>query len=169
MATRARWIERIFGGLDKMYMIHRRAGIIAVILLLFHFIVVPRDPVFTIGKPLGFISLALILIGVIISAAPLFKRKFKYHKWINFHKLMGVFYIIGIAHSVNVPTLTSELPIVRTYVYLMAAIGIIAWFYRAFLYNLFNKKLDYTVEKIKHFENDITEFILKPVNNKLAF
>lgn len=169
MATRARWVENIFGGLDKMYIIHRRSGVIAVVLLLFHFIVVPRDPVFTIGKPLGFISLALILIGIVISAAPVFKRKFIYHKWVNFHKLMGIFYVIGIAHSVNVPTLTSQLPIVRTYVYLMATIGIIAWFYRAFLYNLFNKKLNYTVEKIKRFENDITEFTLKPDDKKLAF
>lgn len=169
MATRARWIEKIFGGLDKMYMIHRRSGVIAVILLLFHFIVVPRDPVFTIGKPLGFYSLILILVGVIISAAPLFKRKFKYHKWVNFHKLMGIFYIIGIIHSVTVPTLTSQLPIVRTYVYLMALIGIIAWFYRAFLYNIFNKKLSYTIEKVKRFENDITEFIAKPQADKLNF
>lgn len=65
MATRARWVEKIFGGLDKMYLIHRRSGVIAVVLLLFHFIVVPRDPSFTIGKPMGFYSLVLILNGVI--------------------------------------------------------------------------------------------------------
>ncbi len=29
MSTRARWVERIFGGLDKMYVIHRRSGIVA--------------------------------------------------------------------------------------------------------------------------------------------
>ena len=28
MATRANWIEWIFGGLDKMYLVHRRSGII---------------------------------------------------------------------------------------------------------------------------------------------
>ena len=57
---------------------------------------------------------------------------------------MGLFYILGVAHAVNVPSLTSELPIVRTYVLIMALIGIIAWFYKAFLYNLFNRKLNYT-------------------------
>lgn len=50
MATRAKWIERMFGGLDKMYMIHRRAGVIGFTLLVLHFIVVPRDPVFTIDQ-----------------------------------------------------------------------------------------------------------------------
>jgi len=169
MATRAKWVENIFGGLDKMYMIHRRAAIIAVVLLLLHFIVVPRDPVYTIGKPMGFYALVLILIGVILSAAPVFKRKIKYHKWLNIHKLMGLFYVLGIAHSLKVPTLTSELPIVRTYVYGMAFIGIISWFYRAFLYNIFNKKYSYTVASIKRFENDVIEILLKPVNKKLSF
>ena len=137
MATRARWVERIFGGLDKMYMIHRRSGIIAVVLLLLHFVFVPRNLTeFTPGKPMGFYALILILIGVMLSAAPVFKRKIKYHRWVNIHKLMGLFYILGIVHSLKVPTLTSELPIVRTYVYGMALIGIAAWFYKAFLYNL---------------------------------
>ena len=169
MATRARWVERIFGGLDKMYMIHRRAGIIAVVLLLFHFIVVPRDPVFTIGKPLGFYALVLILIGVILSAAPIFKRKIKYNKWVNMHKIMGIAYVLGIAHSFNVSALTYELPIVRMYVTIMALIGIVAWFYKAFLYNAFNKKLKYTVEDVKHFKNDIIEVILNPDNKELKF
>lgn len=169
MATRARWVERIFGGLDKMYMIHRRAGVIAVVLLLFHFIIVPRDPIYTIGKPLGFYALILIIIGVILSAAPVFKRKIKYHKWVNMHKIMGIAYILGIAHSFNVPTLTFELPIVRTYVVIMALIGIMAWFYKAFLYNVFNKKLNYTVEGVTHFNNDIVEVVLNPVNKELKY
>ena len=169
MATRAKWVEKIFGGLDKMYMIHRRAGIIAVFLLMLHFIVVPKTPEFTIGKPMGFYALALILIGVILSAAPVFKRKIKYHKWVNFHKLMGIFYVLGIAHSFFVPTLISNLPIVRIYVYGMALVGIIAWFYRAFLYNVFNKKLNYTVDTIKRFENDVMEILLKPSKKKLTF
>lgn len=169
MATRLKWVERIFGGLDKMYMIHRRAGIIAVVLLVFHFIVVPRNPEFSIGKPMGFYALILIFIGVVISAAPIFKRKIKYNRWLITHKLMGLFYILGIAHSFYVPTLTSQLPIVRSYVYGMALIGVIAWFYRAFLYNIFNKKLNYSVSSVKHFDNDITEIHLSPKKNKLAF
>ena len=169
MATRAHWVERLFGGLDKMYLIHRRSGMIAMVLLILHFIVVPRDPVYTIGKPLGFYSMILILIGVILAAVPLFKRIIKYNKWLNFHKLMGPFYILGIAHSLNVSTLTSQLPIVRSYVYGMALIGIAAWIYKAFLYNLFNKKLKYKVDNLKRFSNDILEIILSPQNKELSF
>ncbi|RLD53561.1 MAG: hypothetical protein DRJ01_19210, partial [Bacteroidetes bacterium] len=170
MATRAKWVEKIFGGLDKMYMIHRRSGVIAVVLLILHFLFVPRDLTeFTIGKPLGFYALVLILIGVVLSAAPVFKRKIKYHKWINFHKLMGAFYVMGIVHSLKVPTLTSQLPMVRVYVYGMALIGILAWVYKAFLYNLFNKKLSYTISSIRHFDNDIVEISLDANGNQLVY
>ncbi len=170
MATRAKWVERIFGGLDKMYLIHRRSGVIAVVLLLAHFFIVPRDLVaFNPGKPLGFYAFALILVGVILSAAPIFKRKIPYHKWINIHKLMGVFYVMAVMHGLMVNSLIKELPITRIYVFGMSFLGIGAWAYRAFFYNLVNKKLTYTISSIKDLGNQITEIILAPENTSLQF
>lgn len=169
MATRARWVEKLFGGLDKMYLIHRRSGIIAVVLLLAHFIVVPRDVVFNPGKPLGFYAFVLIIIGVIISAAPPLKKRIPYHKWINFHKLMGVFYVLAVLHGIMVTSLIQELPIIRIYVFGMAFVGVGAWVYRAFLYGIFNKKLPYQVDQIKYLGNNTTEIILKANKAKLNY
>lgn len=169
MATRARWVEKLFGGLDKMYLIHRRSGLIAIALLVLHFLVVPRDPGFTIGKPLGLLSLVLILIGVFLSASPPMKRLLSYKKWRYTHMLMGIFYIIGITHALMVPTLTSELPIVRTYVFGLAGAGVICWFYKAFLYNFSHKKYQYTVSSLKAFKNDVLEIVLTPLQNQMSF
>ena len=169
MATRAKWVERLFGGLDKMYLIHRRSGVIAVFLLLAHFIVVPRDIEFNPGKPLGFYALILILIGVILSAAPIFKKKIPYHKWINIHKLMGVFYVMGVIHGMMVNSLIKELPITRIYVFGMAFVGIAAWVYRAFLFNLFNKKLKYEITNITDKNFGITEVGMKPISEPLMY
>lgn len=170
MATRSRWVERIFGGLDKMYLIHRRSGVIAVFLLLAHFIIVPRDlTAFSPGKPLGFYAFVLILLGVLISAAPFFKRKIPYHKWINIHKLMGLFYVMGVVHGLMVHSLIQELPITRVYVFGMAFIGIAAWFYRAFLFGFFNKKLDYQITNIEDLGHGISEIIMKPISDSLNF
>lgn len=170
MATRAGWVERIFGGLDKMYLIHRRSGVIAVALLICHFIVVPRDLIaFSPGKPMGFYAFILILLGVVLSAAPIFKKKIPYHKWINIHKLMGLFYTMGVIHGLLVNSLIKELPITRVYVFGMAFIGIFAWIYRAFLFNFFNKKLEYEITDIENKGFGITEVILKPVTIKLTY
>ncbi len=170
MSTRAKWVERLFGGLDKMYVIHRRSGVIAVFLLLAHFIAVPRDlTAFTPGKPLGFYALVLILIGVILSAAPVFKRKIPYHKWINIHKLMGAFYVMAVFHGLMVNSLIKELPITRIYVFGMSFIGIVAWIYRAFLFNLFNKKLPYTIKEVRELGNGISEIIMSASEKSLSF
>lgn len=170
MATRARWVENIFGGLDKMYLIHRRSGVIAVFLLLAHFIVVPRDLIaFNVGKPLGFYAFVLILIGVIISAAPIFKKKIPYHKWINIHKLMGIFYVLGVVHGILVDSLIKELPITRIYVFGMAFIGVAAWFYKAFLYPFFNKKLKYSISEIRDLASDTTELTISSWSDDLKF
>ncbi|WP_271766638.1 ferredoxin reductase family protein [Aquimarina algiphila] len=170
MASRARWVENLFGGLDKMYLIHRRSGVIAVFLLLAHFIVVPRDLVtFNAGKPLGFYAFILIIIGVILSAAPIFKKKISYHKWINFHKLMGVFYLMGVIHGMLVDSLIKELPITRVYVFGMSFIGIAAWVYRAFLFNLFNKKLEYSIKTITSLDNDITEIEMSALGDNFKY
>ncbi len=170
MATRARWVERLFGGLDKMYLIHRRSAIIAVCLLILHFVFVPRDlSEFNPGKPLGFYALILILLGVIISAVPFFKKKIAYNKWINIHKLMGVFYVMAVMHGFMVFSLIKELPITRVYVFGMSILGIAAWIYRVFLYNLFNKKLNYSISSIKSLDAKTAELILKPANKVLNF
>ncbi len=170
MATRAKWVERLFGGLDKMYLIHRRSAIIAVALLILHFVFVPRDLTeFNPGKPLGFYALILILLGVIISAVPFFKKKIAYNKWINIHKLMGVFYVMAVIHGFMVFSLIKELPITRVYVFGMAILGVVAWIYRAFLYNLFNKKLDYSISSVKSLDDKTAELTLKPTDKALKF
>ncbi|RLD37202.1 MAG: hypothetical protein DRI89_15430 [Bacteroidetes bacterium] len=170
MATREKWVERLFGGLDKMYLIHRRSAIIAVALLILHFVFVPRDLTeFNPGKPLGFYALILILLGVIISAVPFFKKKIAYNKWLNIHKLMGVFYVMAVIHGFMVFSLIKELPITRVYVFGMAILGVVAWIYRAFLYNLFNKKLDYSISSVKSLDDKTAELTLKPTNKALKF
>lgn len=170
MATRSRWIEKLFGGLDKMYLIHKRAAVIATVLIIAHFIFVPRDLTsFTPGKPMGFYAMALILLGVVVSAVPFFKKKVPYHKWLNFHRLMGIFYVLAIVHGAMVNSLIKELPITRIYVFGMSLIGIGAWFYKAFLFGLFNKKLSYEIVSVKSLGNGLTELILLAKDKTLEY
>ncbi len=139
MTTRAKWIEHIFGGLDKMYTIHRRAAVVAVVLLIVHFIVIPKSVEFHAGKPLGIAAIVFILVGVILSAAPPLKRKIPYHRWLPMHRLMGLFFAVGVAHAFFAPTLLSELVFIRAYVIVVAIAGVGAWFYRAFFYRLIKR------------------------------
>lgn len=169
MASRARWVERIFGGLDKMYLIHRRSAVIGMVLLFLHFAIVPRHPDFTIGKPLGFAAMVLIFLGVVLSAAPLFKRKIPYHGWLRMHRLMGPFYVIGVLHAYTVPTLISDLVFIRTYVFGMAVLGVCAWLYRVILHTRLHPRLVYEVTRIQRHGGAIFEADLQPKGKALDF
>jgi predicted ferric reductase len=169
MATRARWVERIFGGLDKMYLIHRRAGAIAMVLLFLHFGIVPRHPEFVVGKPLGFIAMGLIFVGVVLSAAPLFKRRIPYDKWVSIHRLMGPFCLVGVCHALTVQTLIGQLPIVRTYVFGMAFLGVAAWLYRVFLHRVMNPKRQYEIAAVKKQGGTVLDLRMSPVDKPMQF
>ncbi len=169
MASRARWVERIFGGLDKMYLIHRRSGVIAMVLLLLHFGIVPRHPEFTIGKPFGFFAMVLILLGIVLSISPFFKRCIPYHKWLAAHRLMGPFYVLGVCHAYLVPTLISKLPLTRTYVLGMSVLGVAAWFYRVFVHSRIHPRLPYEVTEIQHFGGTVVAVEMATKKTPLSF
>ena len=82
---------------------------------------------------------------------------------------MGVFYVMGVVHGLMVHSLIKELPITRVYVFGMAFIGIAAWVYRALLFNIFNKKLEYKIVDIKDLGYQITEILMKPVKKELNY
>ena len=82
---------------------------------------------------------------------------------------MGVFYIMGVIHGLLVDSLIKELPITRVYVFGMAFTGVIAWIYKAFLFKLFNKKLNYSILTINKLNSDIIELELIPEHNSLKY
>jgi predicted ferric reductase len=106
---------------------------------------------------------------VIISAVPFFKKKLPYHKWINIHKLMGLFYAMAVVHGAMVHSLIKELPLTRAYVFGMAIIGIGAWVYRTFLYGIFNMKLEYEITAVNNIGSQIAEIYLQPKGKVLHF
>jgi predicted ferric reductase len=82
---------------------------------------------------------------------------------------MGLFYVLGVIHGFIVKSLISELYITRVYVFGMALVGVSAWIYRAFLFNLFNKKLEYKVLNVTDKSNGIAEITMEPQEDSLKF
>lgn len=169
MTTRAKWVENFFGGLDKMLIVHRRAALVAFIILIIHLIIVPKVEFFHIGKPLGVTAAALLFLGIIISAAPPLKVKIPYHRWLPMHRLMGFFFFLGIIHMLNSPTILSDLVIIRFYVFIIAIMGITSWLYRTFLYNFFRSPKKYIVEGIVNRGTEVLEIDLKPSGKNLVY
>jgi predicted ferric reductase len=101
LSTRLRGIETVFGGLDRVYVLHKWAGILAMIALLLHDTIdadmsgLGRETVLNeLAETLGEISLYGLLILVVVSVATFIP----YHLWKWTHKAMGAMFAAGTFH-----------------------------------------------------------------------
>ena len=103
LSTRMRGIETLFGGLDRVYVLHKWAGIVAMVAILVHDTVDAEldglgrgNGLNDLAETLGEISLYGLLILVVISVATFVP----YHLWKWTHKAMGALFAAGTFHFV---------------------------------------------------------------------
>ena len=101
LSTRLAGIETVFGGLDRVYVLHKWTGIIAMIALLLHDTIDadmrglgPETALNDLGETLGELSLYGLLILVVISVATFIP----YSLWKWTHKGMGALFAAGAVH-----------------------------------------------------------------------
>lgn len=101
LSTRLRGVEAVFGGLDRVYVLHKWAGIFAMIALLLHDTIdadmrgLGRQTALSeLAETLGEISLYGLLILVVVSVATFIP----YHLWKWTHKAMGAMFAAGAFH-----------------------------------------------------------------------
>jgi predicted ferric reductase len=162
LSTRLRFIENLFGGLDKVYMTHGIMGSIALVLLLFH-------PILLVLKfiPSNF-SLAakyllpgsywsvnfgiIALLGLAILIGVTLYSKMKYQRWKFSHEFLGALFIIAVFHIILVPTNASRDYIFVGYNIFAFIVGIIG--ISAFIYSLLlrGKIAEHKVYHIKNIQ-----------------
>ncbi|MCY6383353.1 ferredoxin reductase family protein [Hoeflea prorocentri] len=171
LSTRLRAAEALFGGLDRMYQVHKYCGVIAGLLVLLHFLGVPKalpagvselEMSLVPSAPMGMVALILL----VISLALTLNRKIPYHRWRLPHKAMGLVYLLVVGHFLLAPPIFFErfgpsgILLICT-----AVIGILSY-----LYSIAGKNrrlaLEYTIESVNALER-ATEIVLKPVGDNL--
>lgn len=102
-ATRMPGVENLFGGLDRVYVLHKWAGIIAMAAILFHDTIDAdmeglgtETAITDLAETLGEISLYGLLILVVLSVATFIP----YHLWKWTHKAMGALFAAGVFHFI---------------------------------------------------------------------
>lgn len=143
LATRWYWVEKLAGGLDKVYKLHEMTGRLAILLLIFHptllvasaipngllvqsYIVPGQYLPYTMGS----VSLImfLILIGITVFA------KIPFERWLFLHRLLGIPFVIGGVHAfLAKPEYTSG-PSWRWFIIAAWALGVFAYLYTLLLY-----------------------------------
>ncbi|MEL7446523.1 MAG: ferric reductase-like transmembrane domain-containing protein [Pseudomonadota bacterium] len=173
LATRLEVFEEMFGGLDRMYQVHRVAGTFTAVFALVHFFIIPKelpagvDPVLNSTFPsaqIGMAAMVLLVIGLFVAL----NRKISYSRWRNPHKVMALVYILVIGHFMNAPGIFFErFSASGIFLILATVVGTIALVYTAVGMNKRTAQ-HYTIEAVNALER-ATEVVLKPVGDMMNF
>lgn len=167
LSTRPKWAERYFGGLDKMYLTHRRTSTVAFLLLFVHLLTVPisiND--MRIGNYIAIVAFLGIVSIVLVTLAPRLPFLSKlltgetYDGWKRLHRFVGIFFILGFIHSLTVKALDALIPI--TWVQMFFILGTVSYLYTELFGRFFKKYVPYHVEAVRHPNPSTTEVTLRP-------
>jgi predicted ferric reductase len=154
LSTRLKFLENIFGGLDKTNKAHHNIGTLAFLLLLFHplflasrYLMSSIKQAFLFLLPfnnelsitLGIIALVLMELFLIIT----FFFKIKYNYWLFSHTFLGLSFIIASMHVLLISSDVSRDIFLSIYFIIFIIIGICSFFYRTILWRFLIKRYYY--------------------------
>jgi len=176
LATRFRCVERLFGGLDKVYKAHRHIGESAFFLIFLHpvFLAVAHaDSAAAFFHYLwfsgnwvrntGLIALAVFILLVLLSIY----YRIAYHRWKRSHDFFGALLVLIVLHAVLANGEIMRYPVLMAWHGTWVVLALAAYTYIRVFYRRFGPLYDYTVESVNEVGDAITEIMLKPEGRTL--
>jgi predicted ferric reductase len=175
LASRIRPVERAVGGVENLYPLHRRVGVLVAILATTHVVFLTLHAesnalnlylpaagwsVFT-----GVIAFMLLIGFVVTSIA----RRLAYQMFVLVQRLLGVAFLFGAFHTFAVHGTLDSAPALTFYLGCLTAAGIASLGYRLIGGRLGLGRHRYQVEEVRHLDDDVVEIILVPVGPPLEF
>lgn len=180
LATRFRWFESIFGGLNRVMTVHQMLGGLSLVAILIHPLLtagsyyqyglsvvahffVPQ--LAYIGSAFGILALAT-MIGLMVFT--LYMRH-SYRVWLTTHKFMGLVYLLIALHVLLTPNHISAQSFLKWYLYGLLVVGLFAYVYRTLLPNIFVRRYLYTIASAEQKGVGVVEVTLAPTDRRLPF
>ncbi|WP_244447065.1 ferredoxin reductase family protein [Hoeflea sp. BAL378] len=137
LATRPKYLEPLFGGLDRIYRAHKWTGIAALALILMHYVITPnfKGKLLTTGLnelaqdfgQIGFYGLIVLGGMSIFKRLPKISREFPYHVWRQLHRFIGLFFIAIAIHFNFIKRPFDGTAWLAVYLNIFAVIGITSY------------------------------------------
>lgn len=157
MSTRLKILEHLFGGLDRLYVAHRRIGYTVLLLILVHYLYTPNFTGLFQNKELNelaklvgyytFFALAALIVFSIVKGIPYTPIKVPYHIWYFTHRFIGFGFVAIAFHQYFVKKPFDQTEAVAYILNLASLLGIVAYVYTQALSHF--KKRSYRVTSIE--------------------
>lgn len=167
LSTRPKYLERFFGGLDRMYHTHKNAGLAALLLIVVHFLVMPLDvSLDSSGNPLGMFALIGLLVLILLSVSPRLPLissvlRFSYSRWLKTHRFIGLFFIIGFVHAIAVSSMIVHAPVPFAVLIAAFCLGAGSYLYCELLGRFLHPSREYTVDAVERLNGTTVEIALR--------
>lgn len=198
-STRLRFIEDLFGGLNRVYIAHHIVGGLALVFLVFHplflslqyittslrdaaFLLLPHDlvPVKALFDTSNTMHLDVLeqwaiffgiiaLWGMVILLILTFYIKLPYQLWVFTHKFLGLAFFLGGLHVLFISSDTSKNNVLKYYILGLAFIGLAAFIYRTIMPKITVRKFKYRVSMVQSPNPSIVKINLVPVSKVMSY
>jgi predicted ferric reductase len=175
LASRIRPVERAFGGLEHLYRLHRRVGVLVVVLAATHALFLTLHaggsaldlylPAAGWGTFTGVIALVL-LIGFVVTSLV---GRLTYQTFVLIQRVLGMAFVLGALHTFAVHGTAASSPALTIYMACLTAAGIASLGYRLIGGPLGMGRYRYRVDEVRHLDDDAVEIIMVPVGRPLEF
>lgn len=174
LAARPPFVERLFGGLDRIYQVHRKIGICILALILVHYFIAPNfkglaltGGLNTAARNMGtyaFYGFLCLIILSLVKVIPKTKIGLPYHVWRFTHRFIGVLFIMVAFHQMFIKRPYDGTALLAAYLNIFALIGIASYLYTQFF--AFMKRRRYEVVDVERHEG-ATIITARPKGRKL--
>jgi predicted ferric reductase len=177
LATRLRFLEDWWGGLDKVMRVHHLIGGVAFLLLISHplFLTLNVLPNFELAKKYLFLSNMLVynfgvvaLYTMMLVLILTFLIKLPYEWWLKTHDIMGVVMFFACLHIMLITSDVSRYGLLRGWMMAVLGVGVAAYVYKVWLYKYWGPRYEYVVESVNK-KGYIVEIYLKAVGRRMKF
>jgi predicted ferric reductase/mono/diheme cytochrome c family protein len=179
LGGRIRFVESLFGGLDRMYRVHRQNGQIAFVLLAAHaFLIFAGRVTVSVSSGFdlvtlragwtifaGFLALTAMGIALVLTLfVPLGQEIFVYVQ-----RSFGFVFVLATYHVFATHGAKSHSAALNWYMVALATAGLAAFSYRSLFHNVLVRRRRYTVAGVNRLDDFVTEIVLEPHSKPLAF
>lgn len=174
------FLEKMFGGLDKMYIAHRSLGALSMLLILLHPLALTAVVIDSrgigagaslwlklsdVGILLGGIALYLFVVLILVSVYV----KMRYETFLTIHRYLGITFIIGMFHAFLAGSVLASQAWLYWYMLVLTTAATLTFVSYSILHDLLHPALSYRVVSVHNYHSHITEVILKPKTRIMRF